>query len=1019
MNISRLIFRNLQHYRKPYLAILAGVMLSTAVLTGALIVGDSVKFSLQRITLQRLGKIRIAILPGDRIFRQELAAEIGKRTNVAVEPILGIRGIAISNEKNTRINRVEVIGITSNFGNFWDLKTVEPGLNEAVLSLNTASRLGVSMGDEILLRIQPIAKASPNAPFVPDRSDPVALRLRIKSIAGDDSMGRFSLQSEQTAPLNVFVNLDQLAGRLDLKGMANGMLVADNEDRKITPSYLDSLVIHLWHPADAGLRIKPLGEDNQFEITSDRIFLTEEQSEAVFTVIPGVVPVLTYMVNSIEKGGNSTPYSFVTAADTELLHTQIGPREIIINRWLAEDLNAVPGDFVKLTYWVMGPMRSLHEKSAGFYVKSVIPLSEIPFGPRLMPDFPGMSDAGNCRDWETGSPVVLAKIRDKDEAYWTNYRGTPKAFIAMDSGQKLWANIFGQVTAFRFSVASENLPLLLSKLMGAMRPAQNGLVFRPVQDEGMLAAVNATEFGQLFLGLSFFIIAAALLLTALLFSLHIRRRMAEAGVLAAIGFRRTLITRILTAEAIVVVFFGSIAGSLAGIVINVLLLAGLNSLWYDAVQTTSLVSQIKPETLMIGAISGMVTAFVVMAVTLWRRLKMPVAMLVKGVPPVPAKTGLRRPRNLAAIALLSLGTFAIIVTGANRKNFSGESRRYSGTGGFLLWCETTLPVTKDLNTNEGKKALSLEDEPALKGVMYIPLQRLEGEDASCLNLNRVTTPPLLAVPAELLDSLSAFSFAGIGPETDPAHPWRVLMESDSGNVINAFADMTVITWGLQKKIGDTLRYKSENGDELLVKLAGGLESSVFQGNILIDNHNFSRFFPSVSGAKILLINGPEQGKDAIAARLEAQFRDYGMIAISSTDKLASFNAVENTYLSVFMMLGGLGMIIGTIGLGIIIWQNIQERKSEFALLRAIGFSKTSLLQRIITEYLIILASGIAVGSAGAIAVLAPGFFSPGFQFPVVWVSGMITAIFISGIAWIYFPAKVALNKDIISALRTE
>ena len=55
MKKSRLIFRNLWFYRKPWLAVLAGASISIAVLTGARAVGDSVRYSLQRLTDVRLG----------------------------------------------------------------------------------------------------------------------------------------------------------------------------------------------------------------------------------------------------------------------------------------------------------------------------------------------------------------------------------------------------------------------------------------------------------------------------------------------------------------------------------------------------------------------------------------------------------------------------------------------------------------------------------------------------------------------------------------------------------------------------------------------------------------------------------------------------------------------------------------------------------------------------------------------------------------------------------------------------
>ena len=71
-----------------------------------------------------------------------------------------------------------------------------------------------------------------------------------------------------------------------------------------------------------------------------------------------------------------------------------------------------------------------------------------------MPDFPGISDARSCSDWDPGLPINLHRIRDKDEGYWQNYRGSPKAFVTLAAGQAMWANIYGNLTAVRFPAES-------------------------------------------------------------------------------------------------------------------------------------------------------------------------------------------------------------------------------------------------------------------------------------------------------------------------------------------------------------------------------------------------------------------------------------------------------------------------------------------------------------------------------------------------------------------------------------
>ena len=69
---------------------------------------------------------------------------------------------------------------------------------------------------------------------------------------------------------------------------------------------------------------------------------------------------------------------------------------------------------------------------------------EMPWADRtLMPDFPGIEKAESTSDWDAGFPLVH-KIRQKDEDYWKKYRGTPKAFITLAAGQKMWGESLWQ-----------------------------------------------------------------------------------------------------------------------------------------------------------------------------------------------------------------------------------------------------------------------------------------------------------------------------------------------------------------------------------------------------------------------------------------------------------------------------------------------------------------------------------------------------------------------------------------------
>ena len=75
MSLAALVLRNLLYHLRGNGAVFLGVALGSAVLTGALLVGDSLRGSLQALTLQRLGWVELSLV-APRFFREELAQRL-------------------------------------------------------------------------------------------------------------------------------------------------------------------------------------------------------------------------------------------------------------------------------------------------------------------------------------------------------------------------------------------------------------------------------------------------------------------------------------------------------------------------------------------------------------------------------------------------------------------------------------------------------------------------------------------------------------------------------------------------------------------------------------------------------------------------------------------------------------------------------------------------------------------------------------------------------------------------------
>lgn len=1097
MSFFTLIYKSLWFYRKQHIALLLGTIISTAVLTGALIIGDSVNYSLKHLVDVRLGNTRFAMQTGDRFVRAELAKDIAEKSKTPATPLLILPGIGVNPSTDIQINSLNVLGVEPGFWNFNHVELPDLKTDEAIINENVAQKLGLLLGDEFVLRVENADVIPLNAPFAQDSKPSTVFRLTVKAIAKDDQMGRFSLKSNQAAPFNVFVDLDYFSKKLELQGLANTVLVAENKNLSLIE--LNENLQECWQLPDVGLKIHSLSESNQIEFISSRIFIDKPLAAAIEQIDSRKESILTYLVNTIHFKQKKTPYSFVSAASEPLVPLDLKENEIIINYWLSDDLDAKIGDTLKLDYFVIGPLRKLEEESRSFIVKEIIKTGDKGVDQSLMPDFPGLSDAGSCRDWDTGIPIDLKKIRDKDEKYWDDFRGTPKALIQINSGKEMWSNAFGSYTAFRFNLDQIKQNELERSILNNIKPIDLNLTFRPVYDEGKTAATNSVDFGELFLSLSFFVIFAGILLTALLYGLYMESRKEETGVLSALGFTKKHILQIRIVEASVIALLGGILGAILGIVYNFAIMAGLNSVWNDVVRTNMLQVDLRPMTLISGAVFGILIALIVIWFITKRKLKLDISSLLKdtfqsthfqnkknlsinyllmfigfggavafivfaivnsidtnsdlfmsagalfilgsiaalnqffnsqnsansdsvfGINKLALKNaGRNKARSLTTITLLALGTFTIVITGANRKTFYGsENNRQSGTGGFLYWAETSLPLIYDLNTPEGKNNYGLAEEPELTDVDFVQMFSLDGDDASCLNLNQVQQPRILGVDPNVFNEKQCFSFADLLNDVDETKPWLKLEKLYENNVIPAFADQTVITWGLMKKIGDTLDYKNESGELIQLVLVGGLNNSIFQGNILISNDQFRKQFPSVSGSKVMLIDGQDSNKDKIAEILQAQLKDLGLDLSSAPERLAEFNSVTNSYLSVFMALGGLGVLIGTIGLGLVLLRNMLERKQELALLLAVGFHKNQIFQLIFIENIFLLLVGIVVGICAAFIGILPSILSPAFSIPGGFMFVLIAIVFLSGLVWIWLPGRQILNRNLIDGLRNE
>ncbi len=1100
MNATTLVWRGLVFHARSHLGALLGSAVGTAVLVGALLVGDSVRESLRNLALGRLGSIHYALASNDRFFRQELASHLTQGAGVKVVAALQLAGTAASADGSARANHVQVLGVTPEF---WQLGLgpvqfpLPASADDVILNPALADQLKVKVGDSVLLRVDKPSRLSREAPITPQEGFAVALRLTVRGIAPDTQMGRFGLQSSQTPPLNAFLDLAGLSRQLQLPDRANLLLAQGLPG--VTLQGLAAQIREHWQLADAELELRPLPDHQGIELRSSRIFLDEPIVTAATASLTNHSALLTYFVNELRVGERATPYSMVTAAGPPLVPADLKDDEIVISPWLAEDLQAKPGDALRLTYFVIGLSRTLEERTNDFRIRAVAQWPGPTDDRSLMPDFPGLEKAESTRDWDSTLPIKLDRIRPKDEDYWKNHRGTPKAFVRLSAGQQMWANRFGNVTAIRYP-SDVTVQAVTEAIRRSLAPESIGLSFLPVREQALAASGQAQDFGQLFLGFSFFLIGAALLLMALLFQFSIERRATEIGTLLALGFTPGRVRRILIGEGIGLAAIGALIGVPGGIAYARAMLYGLSTLWRSAVGTSALGFHATPATLAIGVISGTVIASLTVWLTVRKQARQSARVLLslgsdpetshhvrtsRGIwlgwltsatamlaigwagfrqqtsnPGVffmagalllisglsfaaaglaaltsvdsserPSLTNMglrnaarRRRRSLATIGLLACGSFLVAAIGVFRlESQDGVRKRASGTGGFALIGESSFPIVHDLNTEEGRQYFGLS-ESDLAGVRVVPMRVRDGDDASCLNLNRAQTPRLLGVRAERLAERQAFTFAQTVDHAGDANPWLLLDQLEPDGSVPAIGDAASIQWALGKKLGDTLNYKDDRGREFKVRLVGAVANSILQGSLVISEKAFLERFSNESGYRAFLVDVQPYDRaqiDAVAATLSRATQDYGVQFTPTVRRLEAFNAVQNTYLNTFQVLGGLGLLLGSVGLGVVVLRNVLERRGELALLIAVGFRARALRWLVLSEHGALLLLGLLIGTVAALVAVLPTILSPGAELPFRSLSLTLGAVFGSGLIWTWAATQLALRGSLLQALRND
>ena len=485
MSLLAFIRRNVVHYWRTNLAVVAGVAVAVAVLAGALLVGASVRSSLRALALERLGAIDRVVTTARFVpesFGADLlaAGELDGRFDAAA-PLVAVEGFVTHQASGRRASGVQVYGVDERF---WRFHGLDParfalGRNAAFVSGGLAGEFEAAPDDALLVRVEKPSAVPLSS--LHGRRDDVGrtLRLGLERVLDPAELGEFSFRPQQGLSRAVFVPLARLQGEIEQEGRINTLLLGHAQDAgrdggvtaeedAARQAAAEAAVRGEATLDDLGLRVRTIPSHAAVAVESAAGLLTDETVTAVERVASDLglraEPVLSYLANELRSGERITPYSVVSARNLSAVAAEDvsadpgGATPVILNRWTADDLQVGPGDSVTIEYYLWADEGRLTTHEAVLAVAGVVPIAGAADDPDLTPDYPGITEATNVIDWDPPFPVDLGLIRPVDETYWDDHRTTPKAFIPLSAGQRLWASRWGQVTSVRLYPAPGRRP---------------------------------------------------------------------------------------------------------------------------------------------------------------------------------------------------------------------------------------------------------------------------------------------------------------------------------------------------------------------------------------------------------------------------------------------------------------------------------------------------------------------------------------------------------------------------------
>ncbi|MCL2623936.1 MAG: hypothetical protein FWD31_09755 [Planctomycetaceae bacterium] len=911
MTFIQLFLRDGVYHRKTFAALSATVCLVCAILTAAMLIGDSVRGTLYDNLNRNTAFVQTCV---------RFPAPVNTTLPGAV---LHTRGFIAP-------------GIKTHLYAFADAPVLRPDNTvkitgrDAYCSAALAEALNLSDGDLFTVRVLTVA----SIPSENVMGQPPTLRQLQLAYRGvwPGLQANVNFESPQLRENNLFVNHAFLARSLELD--ANAVNEVWLPTREETPALPDEVIWKLAQLEFDRWDDRPVLKSKAFFLPPQIPDLFPEAAKGLVTFVE------SFSGEQSPDDNQSLHYLFVGAFEGDIFPVE--ENRAILSDVLEEDF---PHGGT-LTYFTSDAFRRIERNTHAF--SQVTKSSDAHITAVLSPEVPGLTDMTDCTEWVTGMPIDLNHVSETDKAYWEQHKSKPKLYLNFAQAQELFgghgqrehddpqpvALPQTQCTVLIFDRHADTSEIQ-AKIIAALRRDASPYQVDHVVESLRANIAGGLHFTPLFLGLSCFIIVSALLVLAMLLKLHLFDRAEEFRVIAdhTTGGRKFAIFHL--AEIVLILLPGMVMGLLCGVPLCHVQLFLLERVWNGIILMNRLNFHAQPTTFLIAFAATGCCAVIVLTYSLRSKQTSVFGRFfsdsaghyyIKRSYPIRSAFSLgtrsffrRFGQYRMCMALLTLGFLGTIGVGAFGIKNRGED---AFSHGYIA--ETALPV------------VPLHDEPFPPGGIAVRVKYADSAD--CSNILRADTPTVYGCDTAQLNS--KLNQPGANPRANLSHGCAAV---DAGS----------LQWIMKKRLGDTIVYP--NGS---VTLQRTMKASVFQRGILVSRATFEELFPEVQGAQFFLIRTRED-----AEVWQKYLEPFGVTLVAADEFMAMAESFQNRYLMIFLQLGTLGFVLGIGSLMLLMLRNLRAQRKEINFLSDLGLSRNTLFWAYCVENLWLYLSGALLSLA--------------------------------------------------------